>query len=234
MSRNLLTLPILLLLLAGCGMIGGGPGDRAVVTADAVAIEGPAGFCVDPDATRDEGTTAFVLMGNCAALSPSPFTRQPANPAVLTATVSARGGTSIAASIDELPEFFASTDGRRLLSRAGDPDAVDLIQNFAEGPVFYLKARDRSPGQVPGVRDDQWRAYLDVGPRIVALSVLALRDSGLDDAGSLALLRRFVALVQAANPQDTVAGDDGATPAAPEPRGLFNSGFFRRILDGTG
>jgi hypothetical protein len=36
-----------------------------------LVITGPRGFCVDESATRAENDTAFVLLGNCAAISES-------------------------------------------------------------------------------------------------------------------------------------------------------------------
>jgi hypothetical protein len=63
-----------LALLPGCigGLGGGGTGGapaQAVVTSDLIVITGPRGFCVDESATRAENDTAFVLLGNCAAIS---------------------------------------------------------------------------------------------------------------------------------------------------------------------
>ncbi|MEM9756207.1 MAG: hypothetical protein AAF914_09445 [Pseudomonadota bacterium] len=213
---------IMPLALAGCMAIGGGGTTQVEVTDDLVAIAGPRGYCVDTSATRDTGETAFVLLGNCAAISGSRFGPQPSDPAVLTATISAPGEPDgIAASLSELPEFFASTDGRQALSRTGDAETVAVIQSFALGEAFFVNATDTSPGVVPGTQDAYWRAYFDVGPRIVTLSILTLEGATIDDAAQLETLEAFVASVQAANPPPGTG-----SAAAPAGGGGFLGGLF--------
>jgi len=220
-------LPILV--LGGCvGMGLGGGTDRVALTGDQVQIVGPRGFCLDPQATRDTGLAGSAVFGNCAGLSGSRLTRQPAAPAVLTAAVSEpseEGGIGV--SLDTLPTFFRSPDGARVLSRTGDPETVEVLQSFVAGDVFYLRASDTSPGVVPGAQDIYWRAYFDVGPRIATLSVLALDGEAVNEAMQLGVLEDFVASTRSANavPVDPAPETSGGTSG-----GLFNSGLFRRIL----
>ena len=201
----------------------GGETDRVALTADQITVVGPRGFCVDAEETR----ASSAVFGNCAALSGSRFTRQPEAPAVLTAALSEpseEGGITV--SMDTLAEFFRSTDGAQVLSRTGDPETVEVLQSFVAGDVFFLRAADSSPG-MPGVQDVYWRAYFDIGPRIATLSVLALDGERTDEAAQLSILESFVVETRAAN---TVATDaDASVPDAPR-QGLFNSGFFQRIL----
>ena len=214
------------LLLGGCVGFGlGGETDRVTLTADQVTVVGPRGFCVDTQETR----ASSAVFGNCAALSGSRLTRQPDTPAILTAALSEpseEGG--IVASMDTLPAFFGSTDGAQVLSRTGDPDTVEVLQSYVAGDVFYLRASDSSPGRVPGVQDVYWRAYFDIGPRIATLSVLALDGETTDEAAQLNILESFVVETRAANALADAPGTS-AVPDSPQ-QGLFNSGFFRRIL----
>lgn len=216
---------ILTLALSGCvGGLGGGGNSgglrEMVVTTDAIVISGPQGFCIDSEGSADRGETAFVLLGNCAAFTESRLTRQPAEPAILTAAISEPGEEGgIASSLAGLPEYFASEDGRQVLSRSGESESVEVLQSFVEGDVFFLNARDGSEGAVPGVRDDYWRAYFDLGPRIATLSVLALDGSGLTEEQSLDLLRRFAATTKSSNATLTGAEEEPA-------QGGFLSGLF--------
>lgn len=226
------------LLLAGCvgGGLSLGGGEPAVsLTRDQIAVSGPRGFCVDPEATRDDGESGFAVFGNCAAVSGSRLSRQPQTPAVLTAAISAPsedGG--IEGALADLSGFFRSPDGARVLSRSGDPETVEVLQTFVAGEVFYLRATDVSPGVVPGVEDTYWRAYFDIGARIATLSVLAVEGEGTAEAAQLSVLESFVAATIADNPVtplDTAEPAPGAETDAPaENPGLFNSGFFRRIV----
>jgi len=232
-----------LVALAGLTACGAGLGIRPAppeiaVTADRIAIAGPEGFCVDPTATRETDDTGFVLLGNCAAIANSRRAAQPATPAVLTAAVSAPSdGGPLADSMAELDAFFRSEDGLRLVSRSGDPATVTVLDTAVEDTVFLLHAADTSAGAIAGVQDDYWRAYLDVGSRIVTLSVIGLEDRALSREESLATLRGFVQAVQGAN---AGPGNADAPPVAPvhtAPRNraqddgrLFPVGLLRRIL----
>jgi hypothetical protein len=233
---------LLCLVLAGCsgGLGGFGPSAprQALVTQSAIVVTGPEGFCVDETATRDDGATAFVLLGNCAAISNSRRADQPSVPAVLTAAISAPSDDgSIAESLPELDSFFRSEQGRALVSRTQEAATVTILDTRAQENMFLLHASDASAGPVEGVQHDYWRAYLDLGPRIATLSVLALEDREVSEAESLATLRAFAGAVQAAN---SGTGDVAPIVAPvvpvqavdPPPRGgLFNIGLFRRIFD---
>lgn len=228
-------------LLAGCiggGGTGGAPA-QAVVTSDAVVVTGPHGFCVDETATRTEGDTAFVLLGNCAAISNAPRADQPAVPVVLTAAISdASDAGSIRESIADLDSYFRSEAGRALLSRTQEASTVSVLDSRTEGETFLLHASDVSAGALEGVQTDYWRAYFDLGSRIATLSVYALQERGVTQDQTLAVLREFAATMRAANLGGGGGTADAQTAAAPgttvaaAPQGpLFNVGFFRRIFD---
>lgn len=226
------------LFLAGCGglgPIGSTPVREISVTEDWVTVTGPQGFCIDPDSTRDNGATAFVLLGNCAVISNRRSAGQPAVPAVLTASISdADPDQTLRDAIPELDSFFGSEEGRALLSRAGDAETVALLDSFHQGDVYFLRAEDSSTSDIQNVSADYWRSYFDVGDRIVTLTVLGREEEPIDTETSLATLRAFTQAVMDAN----AAGAPGAAPvqpapatATPAPRGtLWNVGLFRRIM----
>lgn len=235
-------------LLAGCGGgflldAGANAPTQVAVTQDLVVVTGPEGYCVDPTATRNSEDTGFVLLGNCAAIANSRRVVQPATPAVLTAAVAApSGGGRLADSMADLDAFFRSEDGLRLISRAGDPASVTILETQIEGETFLLHATDTSAGAIDGVQPDYWRAYLDIGNRLATLSVIALEDRALSREESLETLRGFVAAVRQANVPPALGSDPQAIPPVPaapvtppasvppEGRRLFNIGLIRRIL----
>lgn len=227
--------PAALLVLAGCvGGLGlGAGGDDAPrqvqLTSDAITITGPSGFCVDPTATQNSGDTGFALLGNCAAISGSARAGQPDVPAVLTAAVSApSSGTSLTANLGALDAFFRSEEGRTLLSRSGDADNVQILDTRTQSGMFLLHARDTSEGDMVGVATDYWRAYLDIGPRLATLSVLALEDTAVSNTQALATLTQFAAAVQGANPPSGAADLPQGVNEAPE--APFRTGLFQRIF----
>ena len=246
-------------LLAGCGGgflfdAGAYAPTEVAVTQDLIVVTGPEGYCVDPTATRNSEDTGFVLLGNCAAIANSRRVVQPATPAILTAAIAAPSdGGRLADSIADLDAFFRSEDGLRLISRAGDPATVSILETQIDGEVFLLHASDSSEGAIDGVQPDYWRAYLDIGDRLATLSVIALEDRALGREESLSTLRGFVGAVRAANadpgamprgvpiapladpatPPEAMQPDPVAPPpraVPPNGRRLFNIGIFRRIL----
>ena len=173
----------LLLVLPGC--LAGAPEVSRTATTLTVAdrpmvIAGPPGFCVDPRATQIGVDNAFVLLGNCAAITGRPGARQPDLRALLTATV-AESDTpdAVARAPGRLDAFFRSAAGRRALSRDGRAASVRVLESFAQGGVYFLHASDRSNGIVPGMAADYWRAYFDLDGRIVSVSALGFRDAPL-------------------------------------------------------
>ena len=196
------------LALAACdaaGLQGLGRGvkpapSQIAVTTDRIVVTGPTGFCVDPTTVRDTADTGFVLLGNCAAIANSRSAGQPTTPAVLTATISEPStGGRISDTIAELDSLFRSDEGRRLLSRSGEPSSIVILETIRSPRVFLLHAADQGAGAMQDVQPDYWRAYLDVGPRLVTLSVLSTKDRSLSREESLSLLRSFVQAVQGAN-----------------------------------
>lgn len=218
-------------LLAACVSLGGGANaPREVqVTADAVTITGPRGYCVDPTAVRNSGDTGFVLLGNCAAISGSARAGQPDVPAVLTAAVSEpSSGADLTGNLDALDAFFRSTDGRALLSRSGRAESVQILSTRRQTGMLLLHARDTSAGDVVGVASDYWRAYLDIGPRLATLTVLTLDEAEITDAQALATLTQFATAVQAANSDNGAAEvPQGVNEALTPP---FRQGVFARIF----
>lgn len=237
----------LLVLVPGCvtGLQGddtGGAPRQAVVTSDAVVVTGPQGFCVDDSATRAENDTAFVLLGNCAAISNSRRAAQPEVPVVLTAAISeASDGGSISESLADLDTFFRSDEGRALLSRSQTPESVEVLETYVEADQFLIHASDSSTGAMEGVADDYWRAYFDLDARIATLSVFALEGETVTREDSLAALQTFAQTMRAANAarspvadsatnlDDPVSADTQTTPNTGG--GLFNVGLFRRVFE---
>ncbi|HDR27975.1 hypothetical protein [Rhodovulum sp.] len=191
------------LALAGCLDGAGRAAPQAVAVAGgSVAIAGPSGYCVDTAATHDGEQGAFVLLGGCAALSGAPDAPSPVRNALLTASVAANPGPG--GRPDDravmLSRFFEAEEGRAALARDGNAASVTVMQTFERDGVFVLRARDRSAGLAPGLRDEYWRAIFEVNGRIVTASVIGFADAPLDEEAALALLLEFAARIRAASP----------------------------------
>ena len=172
---------------------------RIAVSNRAVVIAGPSGYCIDQPAARETPSTAFVLLGSCAAIAHSSAETQPGVPAVLTASVGMGSGQAISTQFPALNSFFNSDTGRAALARSGRANAVTVLQTTASDGVFYLAARDTSPITGAKVQPEFWRAVLDIKGRIVTLNVVGLRATPLSASAGLATLQAFVRQVRREN-----------------------------------
>ncbi|PWR02784.1 hypothetical protein DKT77_09395 [Meridianimarinicoccus roseus] len=198
------------LALSGCLPPGGSlafrQGSAAVhavrVSDNDVTIAGPKGYCVDPTSSRERPAGSFVMLGSCATLRGAG--EGPGKPAVLTALVSPRSDPPLVPDPAQLERFFRSDAGHAALAHDGNADSVTLLSIVAEGPVLYLKLRDRSTGRPADLSDVAWRAIFPLADRLVALSVTGHDDLPVADTDMRRTLDRFVAAVMAAN-----AGPEG-------------------------
>ncbi|RWR31661.1 hypothetical protein D2T31_04465 [Sinirhodobacter populi] len=190
---------ILIAALAGCTVPGAGGKDRVTVLGGRYVVAAPPGFCVDPGSRRDERDGSFVLFGDCSALSGRVSDQRPAHPAVLSATIGPRTPGPIETTFPGFERFFHSPAGRAALARSGSAGDVQILQVRKTGPVMLLKIRDRSGAQGTPVGQTYWRAIVDLGGRITALSVLPLKSAPMSDAAQIRLLEDFIAAIRAAN-----------------------------------
>ncbi len=215
------------------------------VSGKEIVIEGPSGFCMDHQATQVAGDNAFVLMGNCAVVSPKTRAPAPEVKALLTATVSGapqQNGT-IADSMNSMDRFFRSEIGRTALSRTSDAATVQILDTFQNDDVFYLRANDTSDGIVPGASNDYWRAYFDLHEQILSVSVIGFTSDPLEPNTGLATVRDFANRIRTQNGAQVIASQvvEETTNEEPEQQPLrkvrdpartfWTIGLLRRILN---
>lgn len=191
------------------GLAPAGSAPRAITVAGgAVAVTGPAGYCVDRRASREGDGGAFVLFGTCAALSGTLAAGQPANPAVLTASVApgAADEAAFVASFPAMARFFGSDAGRAALSRAGKAATVRVGAASSRDGVLYLSVTDTAAERGKAVQPDYWRAILLLRGHLVTLSVMSLADRPLTSAEKRQTLDAFVLRMRAANAGRATAG----------------------------
>ena len=180
----------------------GTAGSRALLVSEGtVMVIGPAGYCVDKEASKDGPAGAFVLLGTCAAMAPSTGVNPTVAPAILTASVipGAPDENPLSASFPATARFFRSEPGRMALSRSGRPQDVKVAEVVSKGEVMFIRLTDVSASAGQSVEPEYWRAVLSLRGRIVTLSALALRDRPLTASVKRKVLEAFVAKMQASN-----------------------------------
>lgn len=165
-----------------------GPPDVEVLRG-AVTVAGPAGYCIDVEATTESDIEAFVLLVRCrATMRPTP---------VLSATITGVEAENDPDMLRRLTGFLESMPGRAQLSRSGDPRDVEVVEaTYAEGAVWLLIHDEGNPSAFD---ETYWRAVLPIAGRVVTLSVLAAADHPFERESGLSILRGFVMRMRAAN-----------------------------------
>ena len=188
-----------LILLAGCtGNFGAA--EKVSVTKSNFIIAGPPGYCVDGSATRDDGDSAFVLLGSCASVAGRVGLPEPSVRAVLTASVAPDRGGDVGQSLDALEMFFDSSQGRAALARNGRASSVKLLDTRRGDNLLLLHIDDDSNRTQLNLSNDHWRGFLFQNGQIVTLGVSGFLIRPLSDKVGLDLLRAFVGQVVAHNP----------------------------------
>jgi hypothetical protein len=170
------------------------------VAGGALQVGAPQGFCVDQSTLRDDGASAFVLFGNCAALSGNAADPRPAYPVVLTAAVSA--GAEVGDLRDSFPQmetFFRSPAGRAALSRDGNAETVEVLDVQTEGDLLMVRLSDTAPMGGASVAETYRRAITAINGRILSIAVLPLKDRPTDDTAQVQLLQQFAARIRELN-----------------------------------
>ncbi len=186
---------------------------EATVTRGKVRLVGTDGFCVDPKSTRDQRAEAFVVFGNCAAITGNTEEPQPWVKSIVTASVTSSGLTgegAVTPQAERLNSFFRTEEGRAALSSSGDAETVQIESGFVEGGAVYLRVEDLGAAAVEGAQTTYWRAYFDAGTSVVAMSVIGFAQSPVSAADGLDVLRGFVSRNRRYS--DALAAESDAKP----------------------
>ena len=164
----------------------------------AVTIAGPPGYCIDPSASHEEKSGAFILLGSCASLAGAADRASPKKAAILTATISPSGAgeADLSSFFPTMAKFLQSDSGRAALSRDGKAKTVKILKIASVGEVMFVSVRDTAKAEGQDVEPDYWRALFSLNGQMVTLSAISLKTMPLDQSAKRALLEKFVAKVK--------------------------------------
>lgn len=174
-----------------------GPPPASVRLANAVNVQGPQGYCVDPVVTKPR--EGFALLAACAAMTADDSDAYPAAIALITVQVGAVDSAVVQGQEDAFSAFMDTPQGAALLSASaiGGPVAVRLTQTDPNAVAVYTE--DAGPPGISGTQPQAWRMFTDINGRLVTISVRGLSDVALSQSRSRALLDATLAVLRAAN-----------------------------------
>lgn len=191
--------PIALLLaisVSGCELLSGGEAVRSLSLFDGdVVIQTPDGYCID-QATSRPGD-GFAAMAGCALVSSEAV--MPAQDAFITVQTGASGTAAVTGNEETLRDLLATASGVALLSARGEPTDIIVQSLDYRDALVIVRFSDRAAAPFPGLADEEWRAFLDVGNRMVTVTVRGFLRAPLGDDEGLRLLERAVYTLVATN-----------------------------------
>ncbi len=170
-----------------------------------VIISGPPGFCIDERTTEESRAGAFVFLSDCAITADaSPTIARVPISAVLTASVSNSGlpgaEAGIEAALAELQGFLESPIGQVSLGKSGNINTITVLSLDHDQIAVYAFVEDTTLTTTTGESPRFWRAFTQVGGRLVALSATGYNREDPEQERIQQILIAFVAALQAANP----------------------------------
>jgi hypothetical protein len=180
-------LPAALLALAACDLASFGGTTRVAIFDGAMTLAAPSGYCIDEGAVHQAGDAVVAVLGRCASTSS-------ATPGLLTVSVGPPGSAGVVtAGGAALAAFFTSAEGRRVLSRDGRAQDVQVRQAVGRPDAFLMRITDRAVG-------DYWRAVTGIGGRLVTISATGAEGAPLSPEAGRQLVDAAVAALRSANP----------------------------------
>lgn len=135
------------------------------------------------------------MLASCATLGHSSATPE----IVGIATIQVGPPDSGRIAVDEigLRDFLITDDGVRLLTKANNPAAVNVLSTQAFNDQVMIHFTDQGPPPLNGLQREEWRAFANVNGRLVTIGVRGLAASPLQDGPGATLLKQILAGVQA-------------------------------------
>ena len=206
MNRILLLLALPLLSACAFSPTEGIMHERVVRAGGAdVVIAGPAGFCIDERLVDEAGAGAFVFLSDCASnpdTSGPTIARVPIS-AVLTASVSNNGlpgsEAGMVAALSDLKSFLETPFGQLTLSKSHNPNTLTVLSIERDNTAVYAFVEDLTQTTRTGESPRFWRAFTEVGGRLVAISATGYNASDPDQERVKRIIEAFVESLHAAN-----------------------------------
>lgn len=153
------------------------------------------GYCVDPNGSRPK--KGFAIMAPCSVLGVDDAS--PTVHAVATLQVGVAGSAIVSQDSVAFANYLNGPSGPLLLSRSGDAETVKVRDVSQQGDYVTVYFVDEAPAVIDGAQEAEWRAFVDIGGRLVTVAVRGLDEAPLSEQLGALLLRQSVNAVIEAN-----------------------------------
>ena len=208
LAKTKLSLLSFLLVLTACSF---SPTDGILYERDVraggedITIKGPPGFCVDERLVDEARVGAFAFLSDCTVnpdMAGPTIARVPIS-AVLTASVSNKGmpgsEAGLPAALSQLQDFLETPFGQLTLSKSRDPSSLTVLSVERTDRAVFAFVEDLAQTTRTGESPRFWRAFTEVGGRLVALSATGYNANDPEQARIKRIIEAFVDSMHAAN-----------------------------------
>ncbi len=178
------------------GLTSGNGGPSLPLYNGAVMAQGPEGFCADSRLSRP--ARGFAALVSCALVSDLAIV--PSIDGLITIQAGDAGTAGVTGSEATIAEGLRTASGAAILSRSGTAAEIDLDTVETSPGLVIVHFTDTGAPIAEGVEQPEWRAFLDLGDRLVTIGVRGFERDPLGRRAGLRLLNRAVASLRAANP----------------------------------
>ncbi len=161
----------------------------------AVRVQGPEGYCIDPEASR--ARSGFAVLAGCGLLEPGDA--MPVHDGFLTVQFGEDGSAGVAGREATLRSLLGAPSGAALLSRSGDAASVAVERVEVGRGIVIVDFTDAAGGGPEGLGPREWRAFLDIGGRMATVSLRGFVRAPLAADAGRRLLSQAIAALRAAN-----------------------------------
>ena len=165
------------------------PEQTTTLAGGAVRLQAPAGYCVDTMASRP--AEDFAVLAPCATLGVEAAT--PDVVGLITVLAGAADSGAIANDEIALRDFLITPQGRALLSQSGTAGDITILSTQAFDDQVMVHFNDQGAPPLEGLQNEEWRAFRNIGGRLVTVGVRGLAASPLQDGPGAGLLKLVLA-----------------------------------------
>ena len=173
--------------LSACVLVA--PNRAATFGDGALFLQAPAGYCVDTVASRPSDD--FAVLAPCATLGVR--TAAPDVVGLITIKADDPGTGDIATDEIALRDFLITDAGKALLSQSGSAEDVSILSTQAFDDQVMVHFADQGAPPLDGLQDQEWRAFRNLGGRLITIGVRGLAAAPLQDGPGASLLKLVIA-----------------------------------------
>lgn len=139
-------------------------------------VRGPEGYCVDQRASN--ARRGFAVLAGCALMSDTAAV-MPTLDGLITVQFGAPQTASVTGNERAFAAFLESDAGRSVLAVDGQTQSIAQVATIADRSGVLARFEDVSGPGFEGTKGPQWRGFLDIGGRLVTVSVLSFERNTL-------------------------------------------------------